>query len=388
MNLEFLRPNTAEEKPNHFGIEPLRSSEVGLYVSTPQNVSDIDEIIYRLIDGNTVGDIWINESGVVFYRSNSDVLRVGGINPEQLKPEIMHDWLSRVVGDPSHITHAFDGAYSISRGAVSRRFRVNAYRSLGKLRVCLRLIADSVPEPAKLRIPEQLHQNFCNYSDGLVLICGATGSGKSTTIASMLAARSRLRREHIITLEDPIEYIFKDSLAFFSQREKGSDFAFYPEAVKHSLRESPDTIFIGEIRDKETAEAALQAAETGHLVVSTMHTKRSADALERFMLLFPESDKLRVLSMMASVMRFVLCQKLVPTVHGKRVAAFEPMLVDEASNLQPVIRRGDRLAISLQNTIEQTNYKANYTFSKDLDNLYASGIISKDTYDVYTKSVQ
>jgi len=385
MNLEFLRPT--EEKKNHFGIEPPQSAEMGLSVSTPQNVSDIDELIYKLINGNTVGDIWIHESGLVFYRSNNDVLRVGGIDPEQLKPEVMQEWFARVVGDPSQVTCAFDGAYSITRGAVSRRFRVNAFRSLGKLRVCLRLIADSVPEPSKLRIPEQLYQNFCSYSDGLVLICGATGSGKSTSIASMLAARSRLKREHIITLEDPIEYIFKDSCAFFSQREKGSDFLSYPEAVKHSLRESPDTIFIGEIRDKETAEAALQAAETGHLVVSTMHTKRAADALERFMLLFPETDKMRVLSMMASVMRFVLCQKLVPAVNGKRVALFEPMLVDEASNLQPVIRRGDRLAISLQNTIEQTNYKANYTFAKDLDKLLSDGLISKETYEVYTKSI-
>ena len=271
--------------PNAFSIEENRVSQgYGLNIPsnmgpsrahTPQNVSDIDEIIFSLINGNAVGDIWIDLDGSIFYRENNEVFGVYGIDKKQLKPEIMEEWFHRVLGGNLDKCSAHDTSYTISRGALSRRFRANVYSSLGNIRVCLRLVADSVSEPSTLRVPSYLASQFCNYSDGLVLVCGATGSGKSTTIASLLSARAAVRKEHIITLEDPIEYLFKNDQSFFSQLEKGTDFADYPDALRHAMRESPDTIFIGEIRDVETAEAALQAAETGHLVVSTMHTRRA-----------------------------------------------------------------------------------------------------------------
>ena len=384
--------------PNAFSIEENRVSQgYGLNIPsnmgpsrahTPQNVSDIDEIIFSLINGNAVGDIWIDLDGSIFYRENNEVFGVYGIDKKQLKPEIMEEWFHRVLGGKLDKCSAHDTSYTISRGALSRRFRANVYSSLGNIRVCLRLVADSVSEPNTLRVPSYLASQFCNYSDGLVLVCGATGSGKSTTIASLLSARAAVRKEHIITLEDPIEYLFKNDQSFFSQRGKGTDFADYPDALRHAMRESPDTIFIGEIRDVETAEAALQAAETGHLVVSTMHTRRAPESLERFMLLFPESDKHRILSMMASVTRFVLCQRLIPTVNGKRAALFEPMVVNEASNLQPVIRKGDRLAVSLRNMIEQTNYTHNYSFNRDLLSLQQTGIIDKITFDAISRDLE
>lgn len=361
---------------NRFGVDISKGAN-GAYAQTPLSTTDIDNIIWQVIQNGKVGDIWVQEDGYIFYRENNEVLQVSGIDQKELKKDVFPAWLEKLAHN-TDIRYATDTAYTLTRGSLSRRFRVNLYRSLGKLRACLRLVADSIATPDSLRVPRYLVQQFSNYNDGLVLVCGATGSGKSTTIASMLATRAAVRREHIITLEDPIEYLFKDSLAFFSQREKGSDFADYPEAVKYALRESPDTIFIGEIRDVETAEAALHAAETGHLVVSTMHTKRATDALERFLLMFPESDKGRILSMMSSVMRFVLCQRLLPSTDGKRKAIFEPMVTDEASNLLPVIRRGERLAVALRNAMEQTKYTHNYSFVKDIRALHIAGEIDSD----------
>ena len=383
----FRAPSGAMSQEYGLNI-PNAANEYTVSVATPRNISDIDEIIFSLINGNTVGDIWIDVTGDIYYRKNNEVFAVAGIDKQTLNPDLMLEWFSRAAGDLSSIHTAKDTSYTISRGAISRRFRVNAYKSLGKIRICLRLVADSVSDPNTLRVPQFLTNQFCNYSDGLVLICGATGSGKSTTIASLLSARSVCRREHIITLEDPIEYLFKDSKSIFSQREKGTDFSNYPEAIRHAMRESPDTIFIGEIRDSETAEAALQAAETGHLVVSTMHTRRAPESLERFMLMFPESDKNRILSMMASVMRFVLCQRLIPTISGMRTALFEPMVVNEPSNLQPVIRKGDKLANSLRNTMEQTNYVHNYSFLKDLLNLRHQGLINQEIYDAINRDLE
>ena len=383
----FRAPNVGTSQ--EYGLNTHNvSHDYVVSVTTPRNVSDIDEIIFSLINGNTVGDVWVDIAGDIFYRKNNEVLAISGIDKQLLKPEIMYEWLSRAAGDLSIINTAKDTSYTISRGSISRRFRVNAYKSLGKIRVCLRLVADSVSDPNTLRVPQFIINQFCNYSDGLVLVCGATGSGKSTTIASLLSARAASRREHVITLEDPIEYLFKDSKSFFSQREKGTDFSTYPEAIRHAMRESPDTIFIGEIRDSETAEAALQAAETGHLVVSTMHTRRAPESLERFMLMFPESDKNRILSMMSSVTRFVLCQRLIPTISGARIALFEPMVVNEPSNLQPVIRKGEKLANSLRNTMEQTNYAHNYSFQKDLLNLRHQGIINQEIYDAINRDLE
>jgi len=173
-----------------------------------------------------------------------------------------------------------------------RRFRVSQMVTKGQLRWVLRLLPNLIPDPETIRVPSSALKAFLEARNGLFLICGATGSGKSTTIASMVLHRAKRRREHVISFEDPIEFVYPDGLpSLVSQREMGSDEVDFARALRASLRQAPDVIIFGEIRDGETAEIALQASETGHVVVATLHTSSASQTVQRFLKLIP-SDRL------------------------------------------------------------------------------------------------
>lgn len=221
------------------------------------------------------------------------------------------------------------------------RFRVNQLVTRGKLRWVMRLLPVQIPAVDQIGVPLAAVKAFLEAKNGLFLVCGATGSGKSTTIASMVMHRAQRRREHVVSFEDPIEYVYPENTAsLMSQREMGTDELNFSASLRASLRQAPDVIIIGEIRDGETAEIALQASETGHVVVATLHTSTAAQTVARFLKLIPSERLESAQTTFADVMKMILCQRLMlDEEKGKRFAIHELLLqYDSVANL---IRRGD-----------------------------------------------
>lgn len=196
------------------------------------------------------------------------------------------------------------------------RFRVNLHRTMGRLAAVLRRIKTEIAPLPTLGLPVNLLTRWAQRSFGLILITGPTGTGKSTTIASILQWMNMNLARHIVTIEDPVEYIFENQQCHFTQREVGRDTTSFAHGLRSALRQAPDVIFVGEIRDYETALIALQAAETGHLVLSTMHSERVADTMERFTHLFPDDKLNQGVNLLADQMLGVMCQRLVPKKDG------------------------------------------------------------------------
>jgi twitching motility protein PilT len=215
------------------------------------------------------------------------------------------------------------------------RFRVNAFRQRGDISLAFRVIPTTVPDFASLRLPPGV-EKLAEEHRGLILVTGATGSGKTTTLAAMVGHINRTRRQHIITIEDPIEILHTDETCIVNQREVGIDTDSFNEALRRALRQDPDVILIGELRDSETAQTALQAAESGHLVLSTMHTVDAAETISRLIEFFPPAKHPQVRSILAGVLKGVVSQRLLPRVEGGRVAAVEVMVAN--NRIQELIR--------------------------------------------------
>ena len=218
------------------------------------------------------------------------------------------------------------------------RTRINLFRQQGSLSAAIRLLAERIPELEELQLPPAV-SNFENYRTGIVLVTGETGSGKSTTLASVLNRINHTRQAHIITLEDPIEYVYTPDKCVINQRQIGADTRSYADGLRSILREDPDVILIGEMRDLNTIETALTAAETGHLVFAPLHTNSAADAIDRIVNVFPEGQQKQIRLQLSTTLRAVLSQQLLPRKSGKgRVAACEVMIVNSA--IRNLIREG------------------------------------------------
>jgi twitching motility protein PilT len=217
------------------------------------------------------------------------------------------------------------------------RFRVNAYRQRGATSFAFRVIPKTVPNFEQLNLPVGVRK-LAEEHRGLVLVTGATGSGKTTTLAAMIDYMNRNRKQHIITIEDPIEILHPDHGCIVNQREVGLDTESFGQALRRALRQDPDTILIGELRDAETAQTALQAAESGHLVMSTLHTIDSAETVARMIEFFPPEKQEVIRSVLAGVLRGVVSQRLLPKVDGGRVAAVEVMVMN--ARIADLIREG------------------------------------------------
>ncbi|MGI8420878.1 MAG: type IV pilus twitching motility protein PilT [Gaiellaceae bacterium] len=207
------------------------------------------------------------------------------------------------------------------------RFRVNAFRQRGATSFAFRVIPKNVPSFADLQLPPGV-EKLAEEHRGLLLVTGATGSGKTTTLAAVIDHMNRTRSQHIVTIEDPIEILHPDHSCIVNQREIGIDTTDFQQALRRALRQDPDVILIGELRDAETAQTALQAAESGHLVLSTMHTIDAAETIGRMIEFFPGNKQPQIRSIMAGVLRGVISQRLLPRVGGGRVAAVEVMLTN------------------------------------------------------------
>jgi twitching motility protein PilT len=253
------------------------------------------------------------------------------------------------------------------------RFRVNGFKQRGATSFALRVIPNEIPRFEDLRLPLGV-QKMAEEQRGLVLVTGATGSGKSTTLASLIGQINRTRRQHIVTIEDPIEFLHSDHGCIVNQREVGLDTDSFGQALRRALRQDPDVILIGELRDAESAETAMQAAESGHLVFSTMHTVDASETLGRIVEFFPGIKQPQIRSILAGVLRGVVSQRLLPRKEGGRVAAFE-MMVNNA-RISELIRENQ--PEDIHEAIAEGAFFNMQTFSQSLIQLVLSGEIDRD----------
>lgn len=255
------------------------------------------------------------------------------------------------------------------------RCRLNLFRQQGVYSAAIRLLNDHIPELEELGLPA-VAEEFCTYKQGLVLISGETGSGKSTTLAALLNRINHTKRLHILTLEDPVEYVYTPDLCLINQREIGRDTMSFAAGLRAALREDPDVILVGEMRDLDTIQTALTAAETGHLVFGTVHTNSAADSIDRIVDVFPAQRQQQIRLQLSMTLKAVLAQQLLPRARqGGRVLACEVMKTDDA--IRNLIREGK--TPQLKNAIQTSGAMGNILMDRALQNLYQSRAISQET---------
>ena len=254
------------------------------------------------------------------------------------------------------------------------RFRVNAYRQRGSLAAVVRLVAFDIPDYRTLHIPETV-MDLADVSHGMILVTGTAGSGKSTTQACIIDRINRTREGHIITLEDPIEYLHRDQRSIISQREIAIDTSDYLSALRACLRQAPDVILLGEMRDHETIRTAMTAAETGHLIIATLHTNGAVNTIDRIIDSFPPAQQTQIRVQLSMVLHTVVSQRLIPDREGGLVPAYEIM------HTTPAIRSMIRESKSHQidNAIAAGGGEGMCSMDQSIMNLYQSGIITRET---------
>jgi len=262
------------------------------------------------------------------------------------------------------------------------RFRGNAFFQIDGPSIVFRVIPSKIPTIESLKMPEILH-DFAKTERGLVLVTGVTGSGKSTTLAAIINEINMTKSKHIITIEDPVEFVHKDKKCLINQRSLGEDTLSFSRALRAALREDPDIILVGEMRDRETIEIALHAAETGHLVFSTLHTIDAKETINRIIGVFPVDEQDRIRMVLASVLEGVVSQRLVPTVDGKRTAAME-ILVKTPRIKDLILQKREN---ELKDVIEEgkETYKTQ-SFDQHLVDLVIQGIVDEKVAIDYATS--
>ena len=272
--------------------------------------------------------------------------------------------------------------FSLQFGKLAR-FRINAYFEKGNMAAALRLIGEKIKSIAELNLPSICNE-LSELKQGLVLVTGPTGHGKSTTLAAIVNEINMKRSDHIVTIEDPIEYIYKSSKSIISQREMHGDPHSWAVALKSVLREDPDVVLVGEMRDYETIAAALTVAETGHLVLATLHTNSAAQTIDRVVDVFPEHQQAQIRVQLSNVLSAVLAQRLVPTIGGGRAAVMEILLGTTA--VKTSIREGKSHMIN--NVIQTSGDLGMQSLEKDLARLINAGKIDVNVAKDYSLSPQ
>jgi len=270
--------------------------------------------------------------------------------------------------------------FAISLSGVGR-FRVNLYRQRGALAMVVRFVKTDIPSIQELGLPNILNEVMLEKR-GLILVVGSTGSGKSTTLASMIDHRNQNRHGHILTVEEPIEFIHAHKKSIVDQREIGFDTLSYSGALKNAMRQAPDVIMIGEIRDQDTMKHAMAYAETGHLCISTMHSNNANQAIDRIVNFFPESAHHHLYKDLELNVLAIISMRLIPAISGGRVPAVEVML--KSPYISELISRGD--IGSLKDAIAKGGHDGMQTFDQSLYNLYKQGQITEDIALEYADS--
>lgn len=339
---------------------------------------DLNEILIQSVK-ERASDIHLTSGRAPSYRVDGVLAPIMG---ERLTPQMLEDILLPLI-DKRHReeleeTGQTDFAYAISGVG---RFRVNVFKQRGTLAAVMRSLPFNIPEPEDLGIPREVVE-MISRKRGLVLVTGPTGSGKSTTLASLIHVINRTYPYHIITLEDPIEYLHRHDKSVVNQREIGSDSTDYAQALRAALREDPDVILVGEMRDLETISTAITAAETGHLVFSTLHTIGADKTIDRIIDVFPPNQQQQVRIQLASVLECIVSQQLLKKADGSgRVAALEVLFANNA--VRNLIRESKTYQIP---SVMQTNKRAGMqTMDDALYDLFMRKVIDGDTAVTYAQ---
>jgi twitching motility protein PilT len=334
---------------------------------------DLDDLLRRAVTAGA-SDIHLKLDRPPMVRRDGSVAPLEGLEP--LTSADLDAFLRGVTRiapqryDQFHETGDLDIAYT---GEGLPRFRVNAFRQRGAISFALRVIPKEVPRFEQLGLPDGIRR-LAEEHRGLVLVTGATGSGKTTTLAAMIDYINRARQSHIVTIEDPIEILHPDHQSIVNQREIGLDTENFGQALRRALRQDPDTILIGELRDAETAQTALQAAESGHLVFSTLHTVDAAETVGRMIEFFPEGKQQQIRSIMAGVLRGVVSQRLLPRAGGGRVAAVEVMITN--ARIADLIRESKPEEIT--DAIAEGDFFGMQTFQQALITHVLAGTVDRE----------
>lgn len=317
------------------------------------------ERLFKLMSEKKASDLFIAVGSAVHMKVNGTSIP---INQQLMDNGMIKSLLSEIVSDADFdellATHELNKGFGVQGVG---RFRLSAFQQRGSISVVIRYIANDIPPIDTLHLPPVVSEIIMEKR-GLVLIVGATGSGKSTTIASMLDLRNQKRTGHILTLEDPIEYVFRNKKSIVNQREVGTDAISLDIALRNALRQAPDCILIGEIRDKETMTAAIAYAQSGHLCVATLHANNSYHALNRIVSFYPLENRPTLLSDLSAALKSIISQRLIRARSGGRMPAVEVML--NTRHVAELIEKGEINAI--KEAMEQSLSPGSQTFEQAL----------------------
>lgn len=337
------------------------------------------ERILRLMSEKKASDVYLSANAPALIKINGECIP---INNQVLPPDAPRNLLSEIV--PAERIEELEETGELNMGVPLSgvgRFRISAMRQRGSYAVVVRFISQQVPDFESLNLPPVLTELILEKR-GLILVVGATGSGKSTTLAAMIDTRNALMSGHILTIEDPVEYQFRNKKSIVNQREIGSDTQSLQTALKNALRQAPDVILIGEIRDRETMSSAIAYAQSGHLCLATLHGNNSYQALNRILSFYPAEVRPTMLGDLASSLKAIVSQRLVRTVEGARVPAVEVML--NTKLVADLVEKGDFSGV--KDAMEKSMAEGSQTFEEDLARLIMEKKIDRKEGMAYADS--
>src|SRR3954469_6794078 len=335
---------------------------------------ELDDLLRRAVEAGA-SDIHLKSGRPPMLRRDGSVAPLEGV--DELSNAALDGYLRAVTDLAPSKYERFNASGDLDLAYTAEglpRFRVNAFRQRGMISFALRVIPKDVPQFEQLGLPDGIRM-LAEEHRGLVLVTGATGSGKTTTLAAIVDHINRSRQSHIVTIEDPIEVLHMDQQSIVNPREGGLDTENFGQALRRALRQDPDTILIGELRDAETAQTALQAAESGHLVLSTLHTIDAAETVGRMIEFFPPEKQEVIRSILAGVLRGVISQRLLPKIGGGRVAAVEVMVMN--SRIGDLIREGR--AEEITDAVAEGDFFQMQTFTQALITHVLAGNVDRET---------
>ena len=334
---------------------------------------DLMELLKKVVE-DEASDLFLVAGGPASEKIDGHLFR---LDQERLMPAdtegLLRAIYERAGRSMEHYLAKGDDDFSFALPGLAR-FRVNAYRQRGSMAAVVRVVSFDIPNWEELRIPEQV-MKLADVTHGMVLVTGTAGSGKSTTQACIIDRINKTRDGHIITLEDPIEYLHRNQKSIVSQREISIDTENYISALRACLRQAPDVILLGEMRDAETIQTAITAAETGHMVIATLHTRGTVNSIDRIVDSFPSTQQAQVRVQLASVLRAAVSQQMLPDTEGGIVPACELMWVNSA--IRSLIR--DNKTHQINNAIAAGGGEGMVSMDQAIQALYRSGQITRET---------
>ncbi|NLG18180.1 MAG: type IV pilus twitching motility protein PilT [Fibrobacter sp.] len=338
--------------------------------------------LFKLMVEKGASDLHMRSGVAPVLRINGDLFR---LQTETVKPDEMDQALQAIMSPEQYSEFRKENEYDFAVGIKDiGRFRINAYRQRGTSSMAVRYINTKIPEFTELSLP-QVILDIAMHKRGLILVTGTTGSGKSTLLASMIEHINNNLSSNVVTIEDPIEFLYKDKKSIIAQREVGHDTGSFADALRASFRQDPDIILIGEIRDRETIETALSAADTGHLVVSTLHTMNTVETISRIISFFPPHQHDQIRLVLSNVLVSVISLRLLPRLDGKgRVPAAE-ILINNA-NIAELIMQPEKSHMIIEAVADGYSQYGSQTFDQSLLSLYQEELISLQTAKQYASN--